>query len=68
MSIVINSIENNNGKTKINATFKGDFIASRVSKHFKYFLRELNILRKRRKRMSFMIYWREYKCNKIKGS
>lgn len=31
MSVVINSIENNNGKIKINVTFKGDFIASRVS-------------------------------------
>lgn len=34
MDIIINSIENKNGKTKINATFKGDFIASRVNKSF----------------------------------
>lgn len=34
MSIVINSIENNNGKTKINASINGDFIANRVSHPF----------------------------------
>lgn len=34
MSVIINSIENNNGSIKINATFKGDFIADRVSGAF----------------------------------
>lgn len=34
MSVVINSIENSHGKIKINATFKGDFIADRVSNAF----------------------------------
>lgn len=30
MSITVNSIENNNGKVKINATFNGDYVATRV--------------------------------------
>ncbi|MDP4145367.1 MAG: DUF4179 domain-containing protein, partial [Bacillota bacterium] len=31
MSIVINSIENNNGKLKVNATFRGDYAAGRIT-------------------------------------
>lgn len=34
MSVIINSIENKEGKTKINATINGDFIASRVGNPF----------------------------------
>ncbi|MHC1685251.1 MAG: DUF4179 domain-containing protein [Clostridiaceae bacterium] len=30
MSITVNSIENNNGKIRINATFNGDYIATRI--------------------------------------
>lgn len=41
MRIVINSIENNIGKTKIKATYKGDFIASRVSSSFEILPKEI---------------------------